>query len=772
MTLPRSETPLRRSAVGSYRDGAAERGREERMRDSVVSNITTLNANDDESERREARRRTLIQMQHRSSVGPGESIEENETIRNCLEIFNGNKLSKDNAWNLSLIDTLSSLLERHHKTLSNFKMAGSSLEASSKVYGLRVDSIYLDAMRMSAGLSAKTLTQKQINAAEQDETMTGPGDGSGEHGDTEGHQAEGNAPAKPKKRARKAVSTVTKNKETLNARLDTAPLQDPVFGKLNSTVGSINASNRLMHNILPTRDSELRLRTTYKYWDAQDLEEDLPEYDELVKSERLNLQGGSQDLVMSADWLQKLLPRIVHMKLRPLHTGYHITDAPNPSDKIAQSPVDDDDETDDRRDDCGFYENPKDLSMVFDINAECEPLPELDPAPNTMLDVVDFNDLDELTQEEQTVLNRCRNLHKKSVLIDDLRPVDGSSKLEYSYRPMDQISQFWAGPSHWKFKRNRPRSTFGQLNGQSGVSNIARASNQRIRLAQARRTKSIQYGHSTESSFQTLDAQTKLRKVNYQKKWDARRLTLPLKFSFLPDYFYQYELAPSEKLSRRFGQPDIVEEEIDLDEALDQDDNDVELFDNDHFMADTPQSPTSMQVGGLQAGDLAGGVRAEHSPMEISLSGTQMGEPHASICNDTVLEIATDFEGAPTQVTKVVVPFAKRAKVIDMKNLKRSCKSLIQKQLLEKSNLLEDTMPSHPGHKTEEYDKGIASFRDIYDKLPYLLTAKMADSLSEPVALYAVLHLANDFRLRLIPQENLEDFQIRQLAEKSHSGEP
>lgn len=113
MTLPRSETPLRRSAVGSHRE-------------SMLQDRTTM-VNDDEAERREARRRTLLLQQTRPRESTIlESIEENETIKKCLEIYNGNKLSRENAWSLSLIDTLSNLLDHHHKTLSNFKVSAAA----------------------------------------------------------------------------------------------------------------------------------------------------------------------------------------------------------------------------------------------------------------------------------------------------------------------------------------------------------------------------------------------------------------------------------------------------------------------------------------------------------------------------------------------------------------------------------------------------------------------------------------------------------------------
>ncbi|XP_017081515.2 condensin complex subunit 2 [Drosophila eugracilis] len=734
MTLPRLETPLRRSAVGSYQEGAS------RM-------LTPLN--DDEAERREARRRTLLQQQRQSTL---ESIEDNETIRNCLEIYNGNKLSKDNAWNLTLIDSLANLLDNHHKRMSNFKIAGSSLEASSKVYGLRVDSIYLDAMRISAGLSARTLTDKQLNAADDDDgpqTDQAAGDGQ-----DSAEQAPKEAAPKPK-RQKKAVSTVTKNRDTLNSRLDTAPLQDPVFGKLNSTVGSINASNRLMHNILPSLDSELRLRTTYKFWDNKESTEDVQDHTTL----NADMEQWPAESLMSTTLLTKLQSHAERSNLRPLHTGYIITSAPNPkasNDKPAEAMQEDDqhDEGLDNADDICVNE----ISMAFDINAECEPMPDLDGHPLMVLEI-DSNELQELTTEEQMVINNCRRLRKQTEFIEDLRPVDGSSKLEYSYRPMEQISQFWAGPSHWKFKRTRPRSTFSQTNGQADTQPIRSQRPKKSNLLSAnRRAKAVAYGNVKEDNFQLLDTTIRQRRVNFQKKWDPRKLILPTKFDLDPNLFFKYETAPGIKLSKRVGEDDSDEGGdlgIDIDADMHHDDdNDQELFNNEHF---TDAVPANVSVVAAIAAE-----QGAEGMMNVDMGEMGLTQMNAT-CNNTVFEIGTEFEGAPSQVAKVIVPFAKRAKVIDMKNLKKSCNSLIQKQLLNATP--EETIPSHPKKKNEHYSKGVASFQDVYKNLPNLLTTKMSDSLSPSVAFYAVLHLANDLKLRLIPQKNLEDFQIRQVLD-------
>lgn len=65
---------------------------------------------------------------------------------------------------MTLIDNFSTLIAKHHKTLKNFQIVGSTLEATSKIYGLRVDSVHMDIIRMSSGLGrykSKSLNKLQ-----------------------------------------------------------------------------------------------------------------------------------------------------------------------------------------------------------------------------------------------------------------------------------------------------------------------------------------------------------------------------------------------------------------------------------------------------------------------------------------------------------------------------------------------------------------------------------------------------------------------------------
>ncbi|XP_065357828.1 condensin complex subunit 2 [Calliphora vicina] len=754
MTPAHTDSPLRRSEVGVFRDGQ--------------QNVTI---NDDEEERRQARRRTLLAG---NSTGESSTFEENETLKKCLEIYNGNKLSKENAWSLSLIDTLSTLLERHHKSLNNFKVAGSSLEASSKVYSLRVDSIHSDVLRMSAGLNAQKYKEKPIDDDDsevENEVATG-GDGSNDpNASAAGLEGAEKQAAKPKpKKQRKNVSTVTKNKDTLNARLDTVPLQDPVFGKLNSIVGSINSSNRLMNNILLTTESELRLRTTFLIWDNKVM----PSCD---YTEEVDLHTDNDAELAPCDSLFKM-KRPEDIQLRPLHGGYVITDTPEDKDededknsRLNSIQSDDDDGPPGCDDMMGggggdnggdAYEmapfaNANEVGMAFDINAECEPMPMLSEQVPIM--DINYEELDDLTTEERTAINHCRGLRKKPILIDDLRPVDATSKLEYSYRPLDKISQFWAGPSHWKFKRARTTRTSLAVQQQT-EGTAGRALNQRGKRTKKaldkHKSKQLKFGEFHDELFLKYDDKFKSRKANIQKKWDQRKLKLPVDLQLDMDRFFYYSLAPGLPVHVKgmdYGGVTICDgsEEDTLQNNMDH-----MAADDHHFGGDDDDDMRhdNMPLNEENQGNVVG--------MEVDDENTNNFAQHEGNGNDTILEIATDYEGAPTQVTKIIVPFAKRAKVIDMKNLKRSCTVLLTKQL--KQPFVDQELPQHPIPKQEDYQDGVASFHEIYEHLPELLSQNMTAALSTSIAFYSVLHLANDHNLRLIPQQDLKDFKIRKVA--------
>lgn len=156
-------------------------------------------------------------------------------------------------------------------------------------------------------------------------------------------------------------------------------------------------------------------------------------------------------------------------------------------------------------------------------------------------------DFDELTVEEQVAINNCKGLRRAPVLIEDMRPVDSSSStLEYSYRPMDKISQFWAGPSHWKFKKSRNKSLSLAQRFSANHTGDNRKQNLRGKRKPLKfRTQPLEFLEIHDNLFQKLDEKSKMRKANIQKKWDAKRMKLPTDLQINKDIFdiYSYSLG-------------------------------------------------------------------------------------------------------------------------------------------------------------------------------------------------------------------------------------
>lgn len=82
----------------------------------------------------------------------------------------------------------------------------------------------------------------------------------------DGEPSRSKTPVK-RKRARKQMCTITKNKDTLNGRPELMQTPDALFYKLNSIMGETSSSNKLILNILETRSSELSVTMSQRFWD-------------------------------------------------------------------------------------------------------------------------------------------------------------------------------------------------------------------------------------------------------------------------------------------------------------------------------------------------------------------------------------------------------------------------------------------------------------------------------------------------------------------------
>lgn len=712
--------------------------------------VSTEEINDDEAERRH--RRSAASLDD-STVAGGGTVEDNENIKMCLQLYSDNKLSKDNAWSVTIIDAFSKLMSRHSSSLHNFQVAGSTLEASTKVYGLRVDSVHTDVMRMCSELtrqSARTMDNNRGDAEDEDDedggankendaSMAGGGEGGGQSTQEK----------VKKKRAKKHVSTITKNKETINAALDTNPFTDPFFAKLNSVVGDVNSSSRLMQNIVPTKDAELLLRMDYNFWDDSEAPDiDLEEEETYDNCELTSVTMYS-----------------VNKQSHKLHTmlaGYVITDAPAEDD-------DDDDaghlkDIEDARvreaEDDLHPTNRSALEVQFDIDAEVEPVPVgdayiIDYASAEAMGGPD-ND-DEFNEEDQLALQNCRGLKRKTVVIEDMRPVDSSSiNLEYSYRALDNISQFWAGPSHWKFKRSKGLSLrFSTITGIPGTDKATKNKPTTRKKKRFEEETVDDLISVQEELFMNYNPNKPVKNITHLKsmickKWDSKKLKLPTDHHLERNRFEMYVYARGLKV-RDFDaapEPDLEptdDDGYDYDNPVDQNYCSRVMNDAGENADQGPGFSEATADEHLSFDDLTGGVGGT-----TAVGGTTL--------NTSLDFIPTEFQGAPDKVAKINIAYAKTAKVVDMKQLKSCCWRLITEQVC--SSAAAAAVATSQQSSSAEPSEGKARFSEIYRDLPHILSKTMSENISKSLAFYSVLHLSNERSLRLVRQDDLEDFQI------------
>lgn len=573
-------------------------------------------------------------------------------------------------------------------------------------------------------IAAKTLTKKtMVNPDENEENSNSDNDDNDKENvirnqmDTVFNLSPKN---KQKVRKRRNVATITKNPDTLNARLDTHLLVDPFFAKLNSMVGDINSSKRLMQNIIPTKQANLKLRQNVLLWDghiaiAADLDE------------ALNYKTMNPDEVVS------ILSTATNLESLVIRTGlknYRICDMPMESVENSCVRQAEDMVTADVNETL-INRNVSNMDLQFDINAEVEPISN---ERSFVMDFGEMNDLDfdDIDDEQRHSLNRCRGLKRQPILIEDMQPETSATLSDYAYRPLDSIDQFWAGPSYWKYRYSRTNLSSIDSRSSFQTSNVSEVKTSQQRTKGIRKKKTICCTDvSFEETFNADDdgdalyvqkGKSKSTQINVQimsKRWDSKKLKLPMDHHIFSDMFdvFSHSLA--------------IPINTNLDATFTGNDNgDTYNYDNDldrnYCSRMDNQSDTETETN-TDIGQMDNNVELDMLP-----------PPLIPLQLD---EIPDFFIGAPDRIEKISIAFARRAKVIDMKQLKQSSYNLInQKNVL---NPLQRPC-----------------FSEILRDLPKTLNRIMAENMSMPLAFYAILHLCNDKGMILTQKDSLEDFEI------------
>ncbi|XP_014017138.2 condensin complex subunit 2 isoform X2 [Salmo salar] len=220
--------------------------------------FASFERNDDELERRQRRRSRVIDLQAAAdssfNESPSHSTTEtpaavpklsnaqiSEHYSTCIKLSTENKITTKNAFGLHLIDYMADILKQKDSELTNFKVAAGTLDASTKIYAVRVDAVHADAYRVLGGLGA--------------ETKPGEGDG----GEMEDGAAGQLAAKQVVKKKRPPKKTVEQNLSNINSSESERKCEvDPMFQRMASSFDESSTAGVFL-SVLFSEDSRCEL---------------------------------------------------------------------------------------------------------------------------------------------------------------------------------------------------------------------------------------------------------------------------------------------------------------------------------------------------------------------------------------------------------------------------------------------------------------------------------------------------------------------------------
>lgn len=619
---------------------------------------------------------------------------------NCVKLSSENKINAKNAFALYLIDYMKVLVRQSQREdeTTNFQSASCTLDAGVKIYASRVDSVHADAYKMLGSLGRATVDEE-------------------EGGDQEPEDKEQEKQRAKKKTVRGPGKTIEKNLKALNCeKFDLTFEVDPFFHKTSATFdeGGIGG---LLSNHLQIKDEtyELMLDSEHKILNTEDSEKSC------VK-DPIQLSSFKDISARLLDENAEICPQFREF----VFTGWdrHAEDWVQSQgrdshrfDQDASLLEEDDnggagvDTSDLARDEDDIYPgNNDDLSMTGDAN-----------------DGSSYSDSPRRHGSPQ----RPRGGNQ-----------DGTYRLEFSLQPTEysyfrqDVMDAWAGPGHWKVKSN--------LKGNS--SKPGQNEGEPVKKKRDKKSK-FTYNYEDDSVIQGIENAGKTAKtlsIATRKKVSVDQTTLPEDIHYDLENFTRLFIKPTVKVRKHFepsmeGEPDLFG--YDYGNRCDMDNFCPALQDGDDDDYD-----------GCNVG--AGNNTVE----SYGDSMTNVTQPVFDVTvGDATFFAGDNLVNQPNKVQKIHISYAKTAKRIDIKKLKKAMwDTLTAEADQDKENIPEN---EEEGSNLDDQDES-HSFKEMYQTLPGRLSHDANKNLSVPIAFVCLLYLANEKGLHLTASEDMADFSI------------
>uniref|UniRef100_A0A8D0ERX8 Condensin complex subunit 2 n=1 Tax=Strix occidentalis caurina TaxID=311401 RepID=A0A8D0ERX8_STROC len=616
--------------------------------------------NDDEQERRQRRRSRVADLQLSStdsSLGLGSpgprSTWTNSQISDhystCIKLSTENKITTRNAFGLHLIDYITDILKQKDSEVTNFKVAAGTLDASAKIYSVRVDAVHTDTYKVLGGLGTDSAPAKNTDSSE----------------DSPAPEAVKRVQTKKKH----SFKTIEQNLNNINLSETNRRCEiDPMFQKTAASFDECSTAGIFLTG-LRTQSCQSELLFDSKI---------VP----LPSSETVVLPNS--DPVKVTD-LKSLLAQCIEKRLICSSLAdFQFTkwDAESHEESVA-----------------ALLDKFKKSNQVFDINAEIDS--DVEDCVPTLPDD-DFSCDSPKSTVAEKIGEFSENLN--SIKTGDI----GTMCLHLSMKPGEysyfspRILSMWAGPEHWRFKpRHKPDDN----------------SEKETKKRNAKKAFEINFDEDIDfdTYFRKTKASITLAKSILESQ-NVKSTTLPTDFNYDPNNILQLFLKPAVKpRNQRQAKREWPQAIGEYDYS---NPNDTSNF------CPALQAPDSDDDDGNDPIEFMGQSGKFNLTAHPELNGL-VGD--ADITTYGGLNLIAE----PQKVNKIAIQYAKTAKKMDMKRLKKNM-----------WDLLTDTQKNQT--VAEVMVAGEKALSSITKELLHRLPSAMANNLSVPLAFVCLLHLANE----------------------------
>uniref|UniRef100_A0A8C3BJC4 Condensin complex subunit 2 n=1 Tax=Cairina moschata TaxID=8855 RepID=A0A8C3BJC4_CAIMO len=597
---------------------------------SATPTLSDCPGNDDERERRQRRRSRAVDLQlggAEASLGlvspvPGQpdaslsaaprwtNAQISDHYATCIKLFTENKITTKNVFGLHLIDYMTDILKQKDSELMNFKIAAGTLDASAKIYAVRVDVVHADTYKVLGGLGKSSTPTEDMDSPKGEEDSAASG-----------------TVKRVQTKKKHSFKTIEQNLNNINVTDDNRRCEvDPMFQKTSASFDECSTAGIFLTS-LRTQSCHSKLLFDSEIVPLPSLATvTLPNCDP-VKVTDLNL----------------LLSQCIEK--RPICSslaGFQFThwDAESHDESVS-----------------ALLDKLKKSDQVFNINAEIDSYVE---DGVLMLPDDDFNtdsprskvadEIGEFTENKSfRTVRESKGLDAVPFGEGDIGTMCFHLSMkpgEYSYFSPQTLSM-WAGPDHWRFK---PHHKSGSISEQQNKKKMAK--------------KGFEVNFDENIDFETYFRKTKAALTLSKSILESQNMkatTLPADFNYNPNNIVQLFLKPLVKLCRLSEPGSSLDHEDEIGEYDYNNPNDTSNFCPAVQAADSGDDNDPIQFMS-QTEDFNLNAHPEGQDEEFN------GVVGADIAMYGELNLIAE----PQKVNKIAIQYAKTAKKMDMKRLKQN----------------------------------------------------------------------------------------------------